>query len=163
MSLKNVDRFFRVTAALFSLMLLSATTSSNADDQAPTTAPTASAGVISASDKAALDASKDQDVIIEGVCTEAAWSNSGKVMNLRFEGSDESKFGAVVFLKNKEKMNEAFNGDATKAWSGSKLRIKGKLVEYGGKADSMKGSLQVVITEPSQVTVVELPATQPAQ
>ena len=156
-------RIFRTAAAIFATTLLATTVATRADDQAPTTAPADAGGVIQANDKAALEANKDKDVIIEGVCSEAAWSNSGKVMNLRFEGSDEAKFGAVVFLKNKEKINEAFSGDATKAWSGAKLRIKGKLVEYGGKAESMKGSLQVVITDASQVTVVELPTTQPAQ
>lgn len=156
-------KFFATSSAILASTLFLASITTHADEPAaPTTEPTAG-GVIKVSDKESLAANMEKDVTVEGVCTEAAWSNSGKVMNLRFQNTEESRFGAVVFLKNREKIDKSFGGDAAKSWSGTKLRIKGKLSEYGGKAESMKGSLQIIINDPSQVTVVYLPTSQPAQ
>lgn len=129
-------------------------------------APTSS--IIAVSDKAALEANKEKDVVVEGVVSTAAWSSSGKVMNLHFEGTDETRFSAVVFEKNKDRIDKAFGGDATKAWTGAKVRIKGKLREYAGKTGDRKATPEITISDPGQVTVVEpppadAPATKPAE
>jgi hypothetical protein len=155
---------FRIATALCAAAVFAIALTSRAED--PATAPTTIPAIIQASDKTTIEAviaaAKDEDVVVEGLCSEAEWSNSGKVMNLKFDGAEESRFSAVVFLKNREKIDEAFGGDATKAWSGAKLRIKGKLREYAGKSSAMKGRPEITIAEASQVTVVDLPTTQPA-
>lgn len=155
---------FRIATTLCVTAVLTIAFHSRAED--PATAPTTHPSIIQASDKATIDsviaAAKDEEVVVEGLCTDAAWSNSGKVMNLKFDGAEESRFCAVVFVKHREKIDESFGGDATKAWSGAKLRIKGKLREYAGKSSAMKGRPEITIAEASQVTVVELPTTRPA-
>ena len=129
--------------------------------EAPATQPASS--IIAVSDKAALDANKAKEVTVEGVVREAAWSGSGKVMNISFDGAEETKLAAVVFSKNKDRINQAFSGDAAKAWTGAKLRIRGTLRQYGGKVADRAGHPEITISDPSQVTVVEpAPATQPA-
>lgn len=132
-----------------------------AQDQ-PTTAPDFSA-IIAVSDQAALEANKDKDVTVEGVVSEAAWSGTGKVMNIRFDDAKDTHFSAIVFVKNKERIDAAFGGDATKAWTGAKVRIHGKLREYTGKSGNKKATPEITISEPAQVTVVELPTSQPAK
>lgn len=144
----------RLAASLAAIaLLLAGGASVRAEDPAATT----TSSIIQAGDKSAIDAAMNSEVTIEGVCSEAAWSNSGKVMNVQFKDADESKLMAVVFVKNREKIDQAFGGDATKAWTGAKLRIKGKLQSYGGRSEAMKGRPEMVITDASQVTVVELP------
>lgn len=152
---------FRIASVFCAAAVLTIAVASRADD--PTTAPTSQPTIIQAGDKAAIEAAMDKDVIVEVVCTDAVWSNSGKVMNLTFAGAEETRLSAVVFVKNRDKIDEAFAGDATKAWTGAKLRIRGKLKTYAGKSSAMKGKPEIAITEASQVTVVELPPTsQPA-
>lgn len=161
MNSRIAQKNLRVAATLIGTLAFALAGATRA--QEPAASQPVSGGVIAVGDKAALEANLNNDVIVEGKVSVAAWSNSGKVMNIQFEDATESRFGAVVFLKNKEKIDTAFGGDATKAWTGAKLRVKGKLSEYGGKSEAMKGSLQIIITDPAQVTIVELPATQPAQ
>ena len=133
-------------------------------EPAPANATTTPA-VIDVSDKAALEANKEKQVTVVGTCSGASWSSSGKVMNISFAGAEESRFGAVMFEKNKQKMDAAFGGDAAKAWTGAKLRIRGKLSTYGGKVAARLGETQIIINDSSQVTVVEPApaATQPAE
>src|SRR3954466_15936645 len=53
-----------------------------------------------------LKAAMGQDVILEGVVSKAEWSSSGKVMQINFNGAEQTKVIAVVFEKNKDKFNE---------------------------------------------------------
>lgn len=155
-----MDRnLFRILGALGAVTVLLTVAAFGAD--APTTAPTSQPAIIHAGDKAAIDANMDKDVVVDGLCSLADWSGSGKVMNLRFEGTQMSKFSAVVFVKNRDKIDAAFGGNAAVAWTGAKLRIKGKLELFVNKAKGSVGVPEIKIDDPSQVTVVELPATQP--
>ena len=131
--------------------LLLATLLASAALAEPTTAP----AVVDAGDQAALTANLGKEVVVEGVVDRAAWSNSGKVMTIDFKDVDKSKFGAVAFVKLKERLDKAFMGDAAKDFTGAKLRIRGTIAKYGGKVESLKDSLQVVITDPAVVTIVE--------
>ena len=122
-------------------------------DDPPASQPANSEGqVIDVSDKAALDAAMNKDSIVEGVVESAAWSQTGKVMTIRFKNSSESKFIAVVFEKKKEDFNSAFSGDVTKALPGAKVRIRGTIKDYRGKPE-------IVIDTPAALTVVEPPPT----
>jgi DNA/RNA endonuclease YhcR with UshA esterase domain len=119
-------------------------------------------GVIAVSDGATLKNSLEKEVTVEGVCTEAAWSATGKVMNVRFRDTKESRFNAVVFVKNRQKMDAAFDGDVAKALSGQKIRLKGILTEYSGRDEKRKGEPQIILNEPNQITIFPAePATRP--
>lgn len=123
----------------------------------PSTAP----GIIDASDKAAIDAAMEKDVIVQGVVEKAEWSRSGKVMNIDFRNCAESRMLAVVFERNRQKLDESYGGDLAKALSGAKVRIKGTIKPYGGRSEAMKGRPQIIIDFPQQITIVEPAATQP--
>ena len=128
----------------------------------PSTAPS----LISASDKAALDAAMNQEVTVEGVVAQAQWSRSGKVMNIDFRDADQSGLLAVIFERNRAEMDAAFGGDVARSLTGSKVRIKGVLKPYGGRDEKLKGRPQIIITRGDQITIVEpsqtaAAATQP--
>ncbi|HRK29949.1 MAG TPA: hypothetical protein PLD59_02640 [Tepidisphaeraceae bacterium] len=148
----------RLASSLFLLVavLTLTTVASRADDAAQIP-------VIDASDKATIDANMDKSVIIKGRISLAEWSRSGKVMNIEFENSKESGLLAVIFEKSRKAMDEAFGGDVGKSLTGASVRLEGVLKEYGGRAESMKGRPQIIIDRITQITIVEPPATQPAQ
>jgi DNA/RNA endonuclease YhcR with UshA esterase domain len=102
--------------------------------------------VIKASDKEALEKNKDKDVTVEGKVSEAAWSKSGKVMNVKFEGTEESGFGAAIFQRSKEAFDKAFDGDAAKALTGATVKVTGKLGTFRDKP-------QIILNTPGQVKV----------
>jgi hypothetical protein len=118
-----------------------------ADDK-PASQPTTDAAVIQANDKDALTANMDKAVVIEGTIDTAAWSSSGKVMKATFKDAADSKLSAIIFVANREKFDTAFSGDIAKALTGAKVRLKGKLKDY-------KGSPEIVLDAPDQVTIVE--------
>jgi hypothetical protein len=121
--------------------------------------------VIDVSDTEALKSNLDKQVTISGQCTSAAWSASGKVMVIRFAGTKESRFTAVVFVRDRDKIDAAFDGNAADAFSKQTLRIKGKLQEYDGKNENLKGVPEIVIRDANQVTIMpaeERPTTAPA-
>jgi hypothetical protein len=126
-----------------------------ADEPAKPSSPTE----IDATDKAALDAAANQDVVNKRTITRARWSASGKVMTVEF---DDSPLLAAVFEKNKDAVNAAFEGDAAKKWTGAKVKLKGKLGKYGGPQKSYADRPQIVITKADQVTIVEA-AAKPAK
>lgn len=107
-----------------------------------------SAQVIDASDKAALEAAQNKDATVQGTVSEAAWSRTGKVMNIRFEGTGESGFVAVIFERSRDAFNKAFDGDVTKALPGAKVTVKGKVGTF-------RGSPQIILSRPDQLTIVE--------
>lgn len=111
--------------------------------------------MVNASDKTALAKVIDQEVIVFGKVESAAWSTSGKVLRIRFAKADEANFGAVAFEKQKKKLDESFGGDFIKAITGADIRIVGTVKKYGGKDDKQNDQLEVVIAQPSQVTIVE--------
>ena len=130
-----------------------------AHQEAPTTHPV----VIDAADKAAVEAAMDKDAIVEGVVERAEWSRSGKVMNIEFKGAENGLL-AVVFERNRQQLDQAFAGDLGKALSGAKVRVKGTIKPYGGRAESMKGRPQIIIEDGHQITLLEkAPATQPGE
>ena len=106
---------------------------------------------IDATDKAALAGAIGRDVVVTGTIKSAAWSASGKVMNVEFA---ESELLAAVFERSKEAMNKAFGGDAARAWTGAKVTVSGKLEKYGGRSKRLEGRPQIVISSVEQVKVV---------
>lgn len=118
----------------------------------PTTQPMT---LVDATDKAAVDAAMGKDVIIQGTVSAAEWSRSGAVMNIDFKGAEKSRLLAVLFQKTRATFDASFSGDVSKTLTGAKVRIKGKLVVYGGQQESFKGRPQVILDRPDQITVVE--------
>jgi hypothetical protein len=136
----------RTHLSLVLVLLAAATLTARAE------APAAKAVEVDATDKAALEGAANKDVIVTGTISKAKWSSTGKVMTVEFENSP---LLAAVFERNKEAINAAFDGDAAKKWTGAKVKLKGKLSKYGGKAKQYEDHPQIVITKADQVTVVE--------
>src|SRR5436853_7194623 len=113
-----------MTIVVAALMVLAVSFVYGEDNKPATTAPSKAIG---ANDKDALEAAmKDKkSAVVAGTVSSAAWSSSGKVLVIKFADSEESGFTAVVFAKDKDKMDAAFNGDAAKALSGAKVKIQG--------------------------------------
>ena len=103
-----------------------------------------------ATDKAALEANQDKQVIVSGTIKSAQWSRTGKVMNVEFENSP---LIVAVFEKSKEAVNQAFEGDAAKKWTGAKVKVTGKLGKYGGRAKAYENRPQIVVEKATQVTI----------
>jgi hypothetical protein len=121
-------------------------------EDAPATQP----AVVQASDTAALNAKKGETVTVEGVVESARWSSSGKVLNVVFKDTEKDKgLLCAAFDKNKEKLDAAFGGDAPGQWNGAKVRITGKVENYGGKIEAWKDRPQILIQYPEQVVIVE--------
>jgi hypothetical protein len=132
-----------------STLLLASLLGATATLAQPTTEPTSPRSVrVDATDAAAIAANQDKEVLLEGVCGKAEWSNTGSVLTIEFKGVPRRQFSAVAFQRLKERLDRAFMGDAAKNFTGSKLRIRGRISEF-------RGNLQIVIGDPSQVTVVE--------
>ena len=127
-------------AAITLLTLCSIATAANE----PTSKPTPI--TIKASDKDALAANQGKDVTVEGTVSDAAWSGTGKVMQIHFAGAEDSGFAAVLFQRNKDAFDKAFDGDATKTLAGAKVKVTGKLATYRDKP-------QIVLNKPSQITI----------
>lgn len=148
------------TAAMAALIFGGATIPAStraADEKPPAEAPKPEApkadAAIESTDKAGLEAAVGKQVTVTGKVEKAEWSKSGKVMNVAFAA--ESPLLLAVFEKAKDKVNEAFAGDAAKAWTGATVTVTGKLTKYGGKAKEYEGKLQIIVTDPKQVTVAE--------
>lgn len=150
----------RATTTLMTIALLARLA---AGQDQPATAP----AIIQASDKDAISAAMGTDVVIEGVIESAAWSRSGKVMNIEFRDSADSRILAVMFERIRADVDTAFGGDVAKSLTGAKVRIKGTLRPYGGRSEAMKGRPQIIINDGNQITIIEpapaeVPSTQPA-
>jgi DNA/RNA endonuclease YhcR with UshA esterase domain len=105
---------------------------------------------IDATDKAALDANQEKEVIVSGTIKTAQWSATGKVMNVEFENSP---LILAVFERSKDEINKAFEGDAAKKWTGAKVKITGKLGKYGGRAKNYEGRPQIIVAKSDQVKI----------
>jgi DNA/RNA endonuclease YhcR with UshA esterase domain len=136
----------RTRVSLFLALFAVATLVARAEE------PAAKPVEVDATDKAALEGAANKGVVVTGTIAKAKWSSSGKVMTIEFENSP--LLGAV-FERNKEAINTAFGGDAAKAWTGAKVKVKGKLGKYGGRVKQYEDRPQIVITKADQVTVVE--------
>lgn len=143
---------------LATLLMLAACSVAGAQEVSSSDAPV----VLDASDKAGLEANRGKQAFVTGKVKEAAWSGTGKVLNITFENAPA--FMAAAFEKNREKLDEAFSGDLAKAITGATVKLSGKLQVYGGRIEELKDSTQLIITSVNQVTIVEAgtPATQPA-
>ena len=118
--------------------------------------------LIDATDKAALDAAIGKDVVVQGIVASAAWSGTGSVMTIEFKNARTSRFTAVIFQRNRAKIDDGFAGDVTKALAGAKVRIRGKLEMYAPASDSSAAHPEIIITLGDQITILEAsPATRP--
>jgi DNA/RNA endonuclease YhcR with UshA esterase domain len=124
---------------------------------------TSQPAVIHVSDKDGMTANMNKDVIVEGTISRAEWSRSGAVMNIDFKDAEQTRFLAVIFVRQREKMDDAFGGDVGRALTGAKVKLKGKLQEYGGRSEAFRGLPQIILNDTTQITIVEpAPTTQPA-
>lgn len=116
--------------------------------------------LIDVTDKPRLEAAKGRMVVIRGKVSSAEWSDSGKVLNIEFENAPHIM--AAAFEKNREKLDAAFGGDFAKSILGGIVRFDGTISDYGGFTPKYKNGLQIVVSQPTQVTIVQLgPTTHP--
>ena len=115
--------------------------------QQPQTAPATQPALIKPSDAKALGSHVGQDVAVEGVVSDAAWSASGKVFLIKFKDGDESQFQGALFLKVRETMEKAFGGDLSDAFEGATIRISGKLQTY-------RDHPEILVGDPKQITIL---------
>ena len=165
--MNNANRLYRVSVCagclIFATMTIaSIATAQDATSQPATSQPSDSGGgnaIIDVADKAAIDASKGKEVVVEGVVDTAAWSGSGKVMRIEFKGNQQSKLHAVVFASKKKDFDEAYSGDVAKTLTGARVRVKGKLEDYQNRPEiKISSTSQLTILEPGPST----PTTNPS-
>lgn len=113
--------------------------------------------VLNATDTEALQTHRGKMAFVTGKVTEAVWSRSGKVMNIRFENAPG--FMAVVFERNRKTFDDAFNGDLAKTLTGSTVRLSGKLQAYGGHDPAFKDATQMILTTVNQISILPDPAS----
>lgn len=135
---------------LLSCVLITGTAVALLAEEPPASQP----ALIEASDRAAVDAAMDQDVVIQGVVRSAEWSRTGRVMNIEFEGAEDGLL-AVVFDRTREAMDAGFGGDLAKALTGARVRLRGRIQPYGGRVEAMQGRPQIILEFPSQITIFE--------
>jgi DNA/RNA endonuclease YhcR with UshA esterase domain len=87
-------------------------------------------------------------VAVEGAVTEAEWSASGKVLRIKFEGSDKSHFLAIIFQPQREEFDKAYSGDVAKALTHATIHVEGVLTPY-------KGSPEIVIKAATQLKLIK--------
>ena len=111
--------------------------------------------VIDAMNVAAVKEAIGRQVFIDGTIRLAEWSGTGKVMNIEFDGPEGQALLGAVFEKSRKGFDEGFNGNAATTFTGAKVRVKGRLEEYGGQLPAFKGRTQVLLRLASQVTIIE--------
>jgi len=160
------NRLYRVSVCgvclCLSTIVASIATAEDATSQPATSQPADAGGgsaIIDVADKAALEANKGKDVVVEGVIDTAAWSSSGKVMRIEFKGNQQSKLHAVLFSSKKKDFDEAYSGDVAKTLVGARVRVKGKLEDYQNRPEiKISSTSQLTILEPGPST----PTTSPS-
>jgi DNA/RNA endonuclease YhcR with UshA esterase domain len=147
----------RLTSLSFIVAVLFGTSLGIARQEPPATQPSDEKPVlVDVSDKAAVDAAMNKEEFLEGVVESAAWAPSGKVMRIQFKNADESKVQAVIFEKKRVDFDQAFGGDITKALTGARVRIRGKLKDY-------KGRPEVTLDQIGKLSILDAaPATKPS-
>ena len=153
-SWKNLATLVLVAACGLSAGQLAGAASATAQDEATRTDPT-TLPVLQADDTDAIKQHIGEEVIVTGKISKAAWSRSGKVMNIEFEGNGAEDFAAALFERNRERFDKAFNGDLEKSLVGATVRFKGELQEYGGNADRYAGRPEMILNAPTQITILE--------
>lgn len=143
----------RTTIVLF---LTALCVSAFADDkklkeEKPAAEPSAT---IDAGDADAIKAAIGNKATVTGTIEKAAWSRSGKVMQISFKNAEKSKFNAVVFSKNKDALDKKFDGDAAKALTGAKVKITGKVSEFAPRNKPDDKRPQIVIDDVDQIEVL---------
>ncbi|HTL27880.1 MAG TPA: hypothetical protein VL282_01605 [Tepidisphaeraceae bacterium] len=107
--------------------------------------PSSAPSILQATDMDGIKAAMNTDATVEGVISSAEWSQSGKVMNIKFK---DSEFRAAAFSRIKDQLDKAFNGDVAKTLTGAKVRLKGKIAEF-------RNNPQIVISQTTQITILE--------
>ncbi len=102
-----------------------------------------------------------REVSVFGRVSRIVPTRTGDAINVEFEGPEATRLMLWVDRISLPNMDAAFNGNATAALDGRMLRVRGVVTPYGGRSPSWKSRLQITITDPSQVSVLEEPSPQP--
>ena len=89
-------------------------------------------------------------VIVNGTVVSAEWSRTGRVMRIEFNGTDKSRFYAVIFPPQRPAFDQKYGGDVAKALGGAQVRITGKLQIYRERPE-------IIINRLDQLEVTKKP------
>jgi serine/threonine protein kinase/WD40 repeat protein len=120
-------------------------------------APPPAEGVLAAENVDDLNQLMGKEVTVEGVVYQSLWSKNGNHMDIFFSGREDNAPALICVISsaNRRKFDDAFNSDASSAFSGARLRVRGTLGPYSGKHAEYKGWPQIELDDPAQVTVVK--------
>jgi tetratricopeptide (TPR) repeat protein len=123
------------------------------------------AGVLASTEVAELQAAAvlGRPAVVEGRVTYCKWSATGKILNMFMErGDGKSPYDGpgdammlIVFVRDREAFDKAFGGDVALTLDGKVVRVSGKVVKYGGYDQRLSACPQIVLSDPSQVTIVK--------
>lgn len=92
-------------------------------------------------------------VVVTGIVTAAAWNGPGKMLVIKFKNGVDN-FQVVAVAKLRGKLDKAFSSDVTMSIDQRKVEIAGNITRYAGKAAARKGKIELVITKPEQIKIV---------
>jgi hypothetical protein len=104
-------------------------------------------------DKIAKYQDKPDEVLIEGKVESARWSDSGKVLSIKFEGVEVKQFSSILFEQNRKRFDDAFSGDFAKTITGAHVRFRGKITSWKGRDGDRPAQPQLVLETASSVTI----------
>ncbi|MGF1633369.1 MAG: hypothetical protein ACFCVE_05910 [Phycisphaerae bacterium] len=113
--------------------------------------------LIAATDEAALKEAVGKDARVWGTVRQAEWSESGKVMNVEFEGNEDSRFMVSTFARQRAELDEAFGGSLATFLQGKLIEVSGPVKTFRGPVNGVRDRIEIVIREPGQIKVLQNP------
>lgn len=101
--------------------------------------------VFSVDDTEELLAQMGKEAVVEGRVRSSFWVRG--VLLITFREEQEGFVGAA-FARNRDTLNEAFDGDIARALRGKNIRMRGTITEHRSRP-------QIVVENPDQITVLE--------
>jgi hypothetical protein len=112
--------------------------------------PTSKPVTVDLKDPDALKAAMGSEVIVSGTVASAEWSRTGRVMRIEFNGTEKSRFYAVIFPPQRPAFDQKYSGDVAKALAGAEVQITGKLQLYRERPE-------IIINRLDQLDVTKKP------
>jgi DNA/RNA endonuclease YhcR with UshA esterase domain len=100
-----------------------------------------------------IDAAMDKEAIVAGTVESAKWTKTGKTLQVKFKDAPDD-FRVVMYGKNREELDKAFDGDIAKAVDGKQVEVTGKVRKYPGSVETWKKYTEVQVLKPEQIKVV---------
>ena len=141
-----------LAAAALGIATIAAPTLATAADKTPATKPTTRASATSQpaqldiTSHDAIEAAVDKNVYFTATVEKAAWTRSGKTLQIHFKDAPPD-FRGISYENYRKDLDKAFGGDAATNLEGKQVEVHGTLKRYTGSIDAWKGMTQVAITK----------------